>query len=273
MRRFKSQVHPAIKLIQVGIVFFSISLTTAMNAMAQDIGVASANPADNPPQMSPDVASRSVDPDRPPAYGPEDAKVLVVLFSDYQCPSCRRMNQASHQIAAEFPGEVRLELWHHALPTHPAAEVAAAAAIAAQRQGRFWEMHDKIFGNKQRLDGARLEQFAQELGLDLAKFRSDMSDPAVRERIQKEGALADALGAPNTPGIVINGKVSQGWGSWQSFRLRVEQEVAAAKALADQGMDPFVIRNQRAIDNNDNSATYELYRNAILQPGNPAATE
>jgi hypothetical protein len=72
---------------------------------------------------------------------------------------------------------------------------------------------------------------------------------------------------------VINGKVSQGWGSWPSFRLRVEREVAAAKALADQGMDPFEIRNQRAIENNDNSETYELYRNAVLQPGTPATTE
>lgn len=273
MRRFKFQVHPAIRFVQVGIVFFSLSLSVTMNAMDQDIGVASANPADNPPQVNPDVASRSTDPDRPPAYGPEDAKVLIVLFSDYQCPSCRRMNQASHQIAAEFPGEVRLELWHHALPTHPAAETAAAAAIAAQRQGRFWEMHDKIFGNKGRLDAARLEQFAQELGLDLEKFRSDMSDPSVRERIRKEGALADALGAPNTPGIVINGKVGQGWASWPSFRLKVEREVAAAKALAEQGMDPFEIRNQRAIENNDNSETYEQYRNAILLPRTPAATE
>jgi hypothetical protein len=166
---------------------------------------------------------------------------------------------------------VRLELWHHALTTHAAAETAAAAAIAAQHQGRFWEMHDKIFANKGRLDVARLEQFAQELGLDLAKFRSDMSDPAVRERIREEGALATALGAPNTPGFVINGKVSQGWARWPNFRLRAEREVAVANALAEQGLDAFEIRNQRAIENNDNSETYELFRNAILLPGAPAA--
>jgi protein-disulfide isomerase len=108
-------------------------------------------------------------------------------------------------------------------------------------------MHDKIFGNRQRLDEARLEQFAQELGLDLAKFRADMSDPAVRERIRKEGALADALGAPNTPGFVINGKVSQGWASWPNFRLRVEREVNGVGVTGNRGMGHLEIWEQRAV--------------------------
>jgi protein-disulfide isomerase len=196
----------------------------------------------------------------------------VIVFSDYQCPSCRRINQATHQISAEFPGEVRLELWHHALPTHRAAEIAAAAAIAAQRQGRFWERHDKIFGNKQRLDEARWSNWPR-TRLDLAKFRSDMSDPALRERIRKEGARADALGAPNTPGFVINGKVSQGWASWPNFRLRVEREVNAAKALAEQGMGHLEIWEQRALENQIDSETYEHYRNAVLLPRAPTPSD
>jgi protein-disulfide isomerase len=244
-----------------------------MNAAAQDIGVPSANPADNPPQVDPDLATRSTDPDRPPAYGPEDAEVLIMVFSDYQCPSCRRINQATHQIAAEFPGEVRLELWHHPLPSHKAAEIAAVAAVAAQRQGRFWEMHDRIFANKERLDEARLEALAQELGLDMDGYRADVKDPAVLERVRSEAELAVALGAINTPGFVINGKVKQGWASWPNFRSIVGKEVAAANALAEQGMDPSEIRNQRAIENNDNSETYEAYRSAVLEPRAPVAPE
>jgi len=143
--------------------------------MAQDFGVISANASDSPPVMNPDVASRGVDPDRPPSYGPQDAKVLIVLFSDYQCPSCRRVTQATHQISAEFPGEVRIEVWQHPLAMHQNAEGAAEAAIAAQKQGKFWEMHDMMFQNQSSLKLANLEQYAEDLGLDMDQFRSDMN--------------------------------------------------------------------------------------------------
>jgi protein-disulfide isomerase len=220
--------------------------------------------------MNPDVASRTSDPDRPPSYGPEDAKVLIVLFSDYQCPSCRRVTQATHQISAEFPGEVRIEVWHHALAMHGKAETSAAAAVAAQKQGKFWEMHDLIFQNQDSLDVPDLEQHAQTLGLDMDRFRKDMNDPAIRQRIQQEGALADSLGAPATPGWVINGKVSQGWGSWGAFRTRIAREVEAAGKLAAQGMDAEQIREQRAIDNLTDSESYALYRTNILARENAA---
>lgn len=273
MLRLKSDLHPAMLRYLAASSCLLVSLVGSMNVLAQDIGVPSANPADNPPQVTVDPSTRSTDPDRPPAYGPEDAKVLVIVFSDYQCPSCRRSNQATHQIAAEFPGEVRLELWHHPLSSHPAAEIAAVAAVAAQRQGRFWEMHDKIFANRTRLDSARLEQLAQEIGLDMDQYRSDFKDPSALERVRRESEVAVALGAPNTPGFVINGKVSQGWASWGVFKMRVGQEVDAATALAEQGMDPVEIRNQRAIDNNSDSETYQTYRNAVLLPGAAVAPE
>jgi protein-disulfide isomerase len=243
------------------------------DVVAQDFGVISANPADSPPVMNPDVGSRGVDPDRPPSYGPEDAKVLIVLFSDYQCPSCRRVTQATHQISAEFPNEVRIEVWHHPLSIHPNAEIAAEAAVAAQKQGKFWEMHDMMFQNAGALALANLEQYAEVVGLEMDQFRADMGNPAVKERIREESALADALGARATPGFLINGKVSVGWGSWSNFRSKVEREVAAANTLAEQGMDPSEIRNQRAIDNNNDSAAYELYLNAVLVPGRKTAGE
>jgi len=273
MRRFKSHVRVTVRLLQVGAVFLSIFLSMAPDAMAQDFGVTSANLADHPPAMHPDVGSRGVDPDRPPSYGPQDAKVLIVLFSDYQCPACRRATQATHQISAEFPGEVRIEVWQHPLAMHHKAEGAAEAAVAAQKQGKFWEMHDMIFQNQDSLEVADLEQHAQDLGLNMDQFRSDMNDPAVKERIRQESALADALGAAATPGFLINGKVSVGWGSWGSFRSKVERELAAANALAEQGMDPFEIRNQRALDNNNDSAAYELYVSSVLMPGRTTASE
>jgi protein-disulfide isomerase len=251
--------------LQVGLVFFFIMLCSIPDLLAETYGVESKNSSDRPPIMNPDVASRSTDPDKPPAYGPEDAKVLVILFSDYQCPNCLRANQATHQISAEFPGEVRIEVWHRPIPLHKNAEMAARAAVAAQQQGKFWEMHDMLFSSAARMNLTDFEQYAQQLNLNMDQFKSDMNDPNVKERIRQEGALAKSLGVSGTPGFLINGKISVGWGSWNSFRRKVERELAAANVLAEQGMDPAEIQYERAFENNTESESLELYRVAVLQ--------
>jgi len=250
--------------LQVGLVFFFIMLCSTPDLLAETYGVESRNSSDRPPIMNPDVASRSIDPDKPPAYGPEDAKVLVILFSDYQCPHCLRANQATHQISAEFPGEVRIEVWHRAIPLHKKAEMAARAAVAAQQQGKFWEMHDMIFSSAAKMNLTDLEQYAQQLNLNMDQFKSDMNDPNVKERIRQEGALAESLDVHGTPGFLINGKVYVGWGSWLNFRGKVERELTAANVLAEQGMDPAEIQYERAFENNTESESFELYRAAVL---------
>jgi protein-disulfide isomerase len=257
MKRSKSIRYTLLSSLIKGAVF-SCALIINAGALAQDAGASSAHP-DHPPFLDPDIESRSTDPERPPAYGPEDAKVRIVMFSDYQCPACRRARLATHQISAEFPGEVRIELWHRPIPSHRAAETAALAAVAAQRQGQFWEMHDKIFTNKGGLDVPKLEQFAEAMGLDLDQFRADMNDPAVKERVQAENALAEAIAANGTPAFVINGNVKYGWGSWWSFRANVGQELTAANALAEQGLEPLEIQRQRAAENFEDPEKYELY--------------
>ena len=254
------------RLLQVGLVFFVIMLCSIPDLLAETYGVESKNSSDRPPIMNPDVASRSSDPDKPPAYGPEDAKVLIILFSDYQCPHCRRVSQATHQISAEFPGEVRIEVWHRPLSMHKKAEVAARASVAAQQQGKFWEMHDMIFSSATKMNLTDFEQYAQKLDLNMDQFRADMNDPGIEERIRQESALAESLGALATPGWLINGKASVGWGSWNSFRRKVERELAAVNLLAEEGMDPADIQVQRAFDNNNESESFELYRVTFLQP-------
>jgi protein-disulfide isomerase len=235
----------------------------AQTAFAEPPGFVSPNPNDMPPSFERDVESRSTDPDRPPAYGPEDAKVLVVIFADYMCPACRRGSQANHRIAAEYPGEVRMEFWNNPLVMHQGADLLAIAGLAAQRQGKFWEMSDLLFKEPKR-DLESVEQKAGELGLDMDQFRKDMQDPALRQRMEEERSLAEALGATSTPSYLVNGKIYSGWGSWQSLKSKVELELKAANELAAQGMTPSEIRAQRAIDNNSDSAVYELYVNNIL---------
>ena len=95
---------------------------------------------------------------------------------------------------------------------------------------------------------------------------ADMNNPEIEERIRQESASAEALGALATPGFLINGKVHVGWGSWNSFRRKVERELTAANVLAEQGMDPVEIQYERAFENNTESESFELYRTAVLLP-------
>src|SRR5437867_1103461 len=137
----------------------------------------STNRDDAPPRVKSGKVFASTNADLPPALGPSPAKVLVIVFSDFQCPVCRRTADATQQIAEEFPGEVRVEFWQHPLATHSNAENAAVASLAAQRQGKFWEYHDELFRNQADIDPASLARYAEQLGLDVERFKTDYAAP------------------------------------------------------------------------------------------------
>ena len=104
----------------------------------------------------------------------------MIIFSDFQCPFCRRVEPTLTQIEKEYAGKVRFVWKNYPLPFHNNAEPAAEAAMAAGAQGKFWEMHDKLFENQQALDRAEPEKYAQELGLNMAKFKADLDGNEVQ---------------------------------------------------------------------------------------------
>ena len=101
-----------------------------------------------------------------PSRGESDAKIEVIEFSDFQCPFCARVYPTVKRIEEEYGENVRIVFKHLPLRIHSKAQDAHAAAEAAHRQGKFWEMHDKIFGNRGQLSDARYLTYAGELGLD-----------------------------------------------------------------------------------------------------------
>ena len=228
----------------------------------------SANPDDAPERRRSGKVVVSGDKALPPAYGPKNAPVHVIIFSDFQCPVCRRAADATHQIAEEFPGEVRMEFWQHALKMHRNAEGAAMASLAAHRQGKFWEYHDLLFKNQGGLDPTSLEGYAKQLGLNIDQYRKDMADPELKARVATEGELAKLLGARGTPAFLINGKLTVGWGSWNGFRGQVAREVTQAKTLLAQGKKPSAIREERAKANLEDPEHFQGYLNrALVQLG------
>lgn len=150
---------------------------------------------------------RKVDIADSPTRGPADAPVTIMIWSDFECPACGRIVPAVERIAEKHAREVRLV--HKLYPLkdkHPHAEMAARAAVAAQRQGKFWEMEKLLFENQKELGDGKIDQIAEKLGLDMGRFRADMKDAQAARIIARDQSDADRSGLTGTPFILINGR-------------------------------------------------------------------
>ncbi len=137
---------------------------------------------------------------------------LIIEYGDYECPYSRQAYRAIEQVEGQLGGTVRVAFRHFPLTgIHPHALAAAAAAEAAARQGRFWDMHELLFRRQKALEDGDLRAYAAQLGLDVAAFERDRSGTAVLERIQRDVdsglASRQVLG---TPTLFIDGVVQRG---------------------------------------------------------------
>ncbi len=224
------------------------------------------NPDDAPERTVSGKVKASTDPKLAPAFGPKKSKVHVTVISDFQCPVCRRAVEATHQIAEEWPGDVRVTFYQHPLKMHKNAEAAAAASLAAHAQGKFWDFHDVLFQNQRALDRLSLFAYAERMGLDMNRFKKDFESTSLRTRIQGESAMAEALGARGTPAFLINGKISVGWGSWNGFRGQVLRELKQVNAMLDQGKKQGDVIVARARENAKDKAAFKVYSEGVLKP-------
>jgi protein-disulfide isomerase len=160
-----------------------------------------------------------------PAKGPASAPVTIVEFSDFQCPFCGKAPPILKQIEDEYRGKVRLAFKQMPLAMHDKAQLAAEAALAAHEQGRFWAFHDKLFSNQQALDRPSLEKYAEDMGLDMRKFRAALDSGKFKSQIQKDGQQAAAAGATGTPTFFINGQKLVGAQPFDAFKRMIDEEL------------------------------------------------
>ena len=120
--------------------------------------------------------------------GGKNALVTIVEFSDFQCPYCKRVVDTLKKINETYKDQVRVVFKHNPLPFHKDAPLASQAAIAAGAQGKFWEMHDKLFANMRALKRDNLEKYAAELGLDMARFKTDIDSDATKAMVKEDQA-------------------------------------------------------------------------------------
>ncbi|MCB9714493.1 MAG: thioredoxin domain-containing protein [Myxococcales bacterium] len=169
----------------------------------------------------------------PVIRGPEDALVTVVMFGDFQCPYCKRVLPTLDQLLAR-DREVRLVFRHNPLPMHDKAEIAARAAIAAGKQGKFWQMHDKLYAEQHALSEEAFRGWADELGLDLVRFDRDYADAATKAQIDADIADAKKLGATGTPSFFVNGRYLGGAQPLHKFEEVVAEEKARAERFVER---------------------------------------
>ncbi len=160
-----------------------------------------------------------------PVMGPASAKVTVVAFSDFQCPFCSRAVPTLHQIENDYKGKIRVAFKNMPLPFHDKAHLAAEAALAANEQGKFWEMHDKLFANQQALDRPNLEKYAEDLGLNMAKFKAALDSGKFKDRVDREAKEGNGYGATGTPTFFINGKKLVGAQPVDAFKTAIDAEL------------------------------------------------
>jgi predicted DsbA family dithiol-disulfide isomerase len=148
---------------------------------------------------------RNIPLDGSPSRGPEGAPVIIVEFADFECPFCQKLAPELDQMWEARKDRVRFVYKFLPLSMHHHGEIAARAAIAANRQGRFWEMHRQLFANGQHLEESDLVGYAKAIGMDLDRFRADMASEQATARIEADRKLADSLGVKGTPTLFIDG--------------------------------------------------------------------
>ncbi|HLL05177.1 MAG TPA: thioredoxin domain-containing protein [Myxococcaceae bacterium] len=183
-------------------------------------------------RLPPEPPAVKVDLGPAPVKGPANAPVTLVAFSDFECPFCSRAALTVRQLEQEYQGKLRVAFKHQPLANHPNALPAATASLAAHEQGKFWEMHDKMFANQTKLDRASLEAYAKELGLDMAKFKAAMDSNKFQEHIVADSAQGSQIGAGGTPTFFVNGRKIVGAKPIETFRKMIDEELRKAGVAA-----------------------------------------
>jgi protein-disulfide isomerase len=176
-----------------------------------------------PPRTAVDVAPGD------PVLGPAGAPVEIVEFSDFQCPFCERLTGTLDRLKAEYGDDIRLVFKDFPLPNHAQAFKAAEAGLCANMQGKFWELHDTLFGNQEELQVDDLKRHAGELEMDQAAFDACLDSGRFAEQVNADLALGQALGVQSTPTVFINGRAVMGAAPYEVFEEIVRDELDRAQ--------------------------------------------
>jgi predicted DsbA family dithiol-disulfide isomerase len=165
-----------------------------------------------------------------PSIGSASAPVILVEFSDFQCPYCKRFSSTIKEVLKQYRNQVQLVFRQFPLTNiHPNAQRAAEASLCANVQGRFWEMHDLLFADQANLKDEDLKNRASKLGLDIAAFDACMDSERYSAQIEEDMRAAAAAGVDGTPALFINGRFLYGSRPFEDVAEIINQELKGKK--------------------------------------------
>ncbi|HEY8075600.1 MAG TPA: thioredoxin domain-containing protein, partial [Labilithrix sp.] len=164
--------------------------------------------------------------------GNDKAKVVIQEWSDFQCPFCGRVEGTVQQVMKDYGDKVKFVWRDKPLPMHPNAPLAAQAGREALKQkgpDGFWKMHDKMFANQQKLSREDLESYAQDIGLDMAKFKTAMDTQPYKAAVDVDDKAGTDIGISGTPAFLINGYYISGAQPYPKFKKLIDRALSEAK--------------------------------------------
>lgn len=182
------------------------SLVALSNSKKVDVSGVDANKVQTASEVSGNIADH--------VFGKQDSKVTLVEYGDFQCPGCKGMHPTVKTLTEKYEGQLTFVFRNFPLTqAHPNALVAAAAAESAGLQGKYWEMHDTLFTNQDAWKSASVkerigvfEKYAQQLGLNIETFKTDIASEKVTKKIKYDMAIGNNINVKSTPTFILNGK-------------------------------------------------------------------
>jgi protein-disulfide isomerase len=215
------EIIKAQRLVERGIArdeVYAVTMASAPAAVA---------PPPDPPAIDPVAVEVGVE--DAPMRGDARAPVTVVVFSDFECPYCVKLESTLRDLEQSYAGKVRVAFRHHPLPMHAHARLAAKASLAADAQGKFWAYHDVLVAHRDALQRDALDGYARDVGLDVARFDRDLDDPNVEGRVAADEAQASALHVQGTPTTFVDGHRITGAQPASVFRTAIDAALAARR--------------------------------------------
>jgi len=161
-----------------------------------------------------------------PSRGPVDAPIVLIEYTDFQCPFCTRVQPTLNELMKRYDGQIRHVFKNLPLPMHKEAQLAGAASLCARDQGKFWEYHDWLFANQRQLNRDSMIAEAGELGMDTEVFATCIDEGTYLPVVRADMAEAQSFGITGTPGFLINGRVVTGAVPIENFEAIIDDELA-----------------------------------------------
>jgi len=163
--------------------------------------------------------------DGTPTRGPSDAPIVLVEYTDYQCPFCMRVQPTIEALMERYDGQILHVFKNLPLPNHNQAQLAGEAALCAQDQDKYWEFHDWLFQNQRTMNRESMIAQAGEMGMDAEKFEACVQQQTHAGRVVADAQQARSFGITGTPGFLVNGRVLSGAQPLETFETVINEEL------------------------------------------------